>query len=108
MPAEWPRRAVGPPLWPSRACETAVLLFCEVLVGDFGLELFFKIHFAQTPVLVFELLHARHHGGVHAAELRPPLAKGGAADAQLPANLGQWQASFNPFERSHDLAVGKS
>ena len=85
-----------------------MLLFCEVLVGDFRLEFLFEIHFLEAAILVFELLHARHHGGVHAADLGAPLVKGGAADAQLPANLGHWQADLNPFERSHDLAVGKS
>ena len=85
-----------------------MLLFCEVLVGDFRLELLLQIHLLEAAVLVFELLHARHHGGVHVAELGGPLVKGGAIDAQLPANLAHWQASFNPFERSHDLAIGKS
>ena len=99
MPAEWSRHAGAPPLWPSRACETAALLFCEVLVGDFRLELLFQIHFFKAPVLVFELFHARHHGGVHAAELGTPLVKGGAADAQLPANLRYWQTSLNPFKK---------
>jgi len=28
--------------------------------------------------------------------------------AQLPENPWNWQASFNPFERNHDLPVGKS
>jgi len=85
-----------------------VLLFCEVLVGDFRLEFLFQVHLLEAPVLVFELLHARHHGGVHAAELSAPLVKGGAPDAHLSANLGHWHVSFNPFARSHDLAIGKS
>lgn len=86
----------------------AVLLFCEVLVGDFSLELLLQIHLLEAPVLVFELLHARHHGGVHAAELGAPLVKGGGADAKLAADLRHCQTGFNTLERSHDLAVGKS
>ena len=83
-------------------------IFFEVLVGDFRLELLFQIHLLEAAVLVFELLHARHHEGIHATELGTSLVKSGAADAQFPANLGYWQTDLNPFERSHDLAVGKS
>ena len=84
-----------------------MLLFCEVLVGDLRLEFLFQVHLLEAPVLVFELLHARHHGSIHATELGAPLVKGGAANAQFPANLRHWQADLNPFERSHDLAVRK-
>jgi hypothetical protein len=85
-----------------------VLLFCEVLVGDFSLELLFEVHLLEPPVLVFELLHARHHGGVHAAELGALLVERGAADAKLAADLRHCQTGFNTFQGSHDLAVGKS
>ena len=108
MPAEWARHTGAPPLWQSRVCETAVLLFCEVLVGDFRLELILQIHLLEAAVLVFELLHARDHGGIHATELGAPVVKRSAANAQFPANLRQWQADLNPFERSDDLAVAKS
>ena len=80
----------------------------KVLIGEFRLELLSRIHLLEAPVLVFELFYAQHHGGVYATELGPPPVKGGGADAQLPATLWHWQASFNAFERSHDLAVRKS
>ena len=51
----------------------------------------FAAQLAQTPVLVFELLHAGHHGGVHAAELGPPFVKRRGADTQLPADIRHWQ-----------------
>jgi hypothetical protein len=83
-------------------------LFCEVLVGNLGLEFLFQVHLLEAPVLVFELLHAGHNGGVHATELGSPLLERGGAYAQLPADLRGWQADLNTLQGSHDLAVGKS
>jgi hypothetical protein len=79
-----------------------------VLVGELCLGFLFQVNLFEAAALVFDLLHARHHGGVHATKLGAPLLKSSAANAQLPANLGHWQPDINPFERTHDLAVGKS
>lgn len=100
--------AAVPPLWRSRACETAELLLYEVLSRDFRLELLFDVQFLEAPVLFFELFHSGHQGRVHAAEPGAPLVHGGGADAQLPADLRHRQTRLNTFQGSHDLAVGKS
>ena len=39
------------------------------------LELLFHVHLAYASVPVLEFLYARHHGGVHAAELGTPLVE---------------------------------
>ncbi len=67
-----------------------------------------QVHLLEAPVLVFELLHAGHHGDVHAAEFGAPFLERGGADAQLSANLRHWQTGLNTVQGSHDLAVGKS
>ena len=51
----------APPHQTTRACETAVLLLSEVLVGDFHLEFLFHVHLLEPAVLVIALHHARHH-----------------------------------------------
>ncbi len=107
-PPVWPSHAAALHLWPSCAGETAALLFCEVLVGDFGLEFLSEVLLLEARVLVFELLHADHHGGIHAAKLGPPLLKACGADSQLTAYLRHRQTGFNTFEGSHVLAVGKT
>lgn len=72
------------------------------------LELFLDVHLAQPSVFLLQLLHARHQGGVHAAELGTPLVERRRADAQLAAELGDRQAGFRPLERIDDLAVGEA
>ena len=74
--------------WPSPVCEMASPLFFERLRHDLGPELFLKVHLLQEPVLVIELLHARHHRHVHAAVLGTPLVERRRAHTQLSANIG--------------------
>ena len=81
----------------------AALLFCEVLVGDFGLEILFEVHLAQTTVLVFKFLHVGHHGGVHAAELGAPLVERGGADALLAADHWHLQTGLGLPQKTKDL-----
>jgi hypothetical protein len=83
-------------------------LFCGGLGNDLGLELLLQIHLLEAPVLVFELLHAGHHGSVHATELGAPFVERGGADAQLSADIRHCQTDLNTLQSSHGLAVGKS
>lgn len=46
-------------------------------------------------------------GRTLATKLGATLVKIDAANAQFQANHRHWQASFNPFECSYDLAAGK-
>lgn len=96
------------PTAPSPAAEMALPLFCECLRNDLGLEALLGIHLLEAPVLVLELLHARHERRVHAAELGPPLVERGVADAVLAAQLRDRAAAFGLLEDGDDLAVGKT
>lgn len=46
-----------------------------------------EVNRLKPSAVVFELLHASYHEGVHAAELDTPLLKSSDADAQFPENL---------------------
>jgi hypothetical protein len=81
--------------------------FFERIRDDLSLKFFLKVHHIQASALFFELLHARHHGYVHAAVLGPPFVKGRRADAQLAANVGGRKLGLNTFDRIHDLAVSE-
>ena len=72
-----------------------MLLFCEVLFGNLGFELFFEVHLLEAPVLVFELLHATHHRRVHTTELGALFVKGRCADAHFSADLRHCQTDLN-------------
>lgn len=56
---------------------------------------------------VFELLHARHHGNIHATVLGTPLVKGRRTDAQLSEYVRYRKTRFDSFDRIRDLAVGE-
>lgn len=51
---------------------------------------------------VFELLHARHHGKIHATVLGTPFIKCRCADAKLSANIWRADTCFSTFDRVHD------
>lgn len=81
--------------------------FFEAVVGDLDLD-FSTLHLAQTPVLIFDLLHMGHHGSIHNAEFCMPLIERCRTDSQLPAHLLYRQTDLNTLQYSHVLAVDKS
>ena len=102
------RRTVALLEEPSRVGEMASPLFCESLRDDLSLEFFLDIHLAKPLPLLLQLFHASHEGGIHAAELGPPLLERCRADTELPAQLWDRQASFCSLECINDLALGKT
>ena len=60
--------------------------------------IFLDVHLAQPGVLGLQLLHAGHHGHIHAPVPGPPLVEGGGADAQLPAQAGNDQPGLHAFD----------
>src|SRR5699024_9840498 len=93
---------------PSLCVEMALPLFSKSLLYDLGLQAFFGIHFLKSSVFVLKLLHASHHGGVHAAVFGAPLVKRSAAHAVLAAQIWHRRTSFSLLEDRHNLAVGVS
>ncbi len=47
-------------------------LFCDGLVYDLRLVLFFDVHLLLAGIFRLELLHANHHRGVLTAVFSPP------------------------------------
>ena len=80
-------------------------LFFERLRHDCSLELFLKGHLLQTAVFFFQLFHARHHGYINTTVLGHAICKRSSADTLVAANIGNAEASFNPFDRIHYLDV---
>src|SRR5690606_13604122 len=102
------RRAAALLAEPSHVGEMASALFCESLRDDLRLDLLLDVHLAQSPVLLFELLHASHERSVHAAKLGSPLVERCRADTQFTTELGDCQARLCSLECVDDLAVGET
>jgi hypothetical protein len=86
----------------------ALPFFCERLRDDLGLEALLGIHLLEASILVFQLFHAGHQRGVHAAELGKPFVERGIADAMFTTQLRDGRASLGLLEDRNDLAVGKA
>jgi hypothetical protein len=83
-------------------------LFCQGLRNDLGLQTLLGIHLFQATIFIFQLLHAGHQRGIHAAELGAPLVELGVADAVLAAQLRNRRAALGLLEDGDDLAIGKT
>lgn len=83
-------------------------LFCQRLLHNLGLQLFFRVHLLQATVLVLQLFQASHQRGIH------PTERGGIAtcrrshaDVVLPAQGWSRGATLCLLQDRHDLAVSK-
>ena len=63
-------------------------LFSKGFLQQIFLHAHLSIYLPQTTVLSLHRLHLRHHRRTHAAILRTPLVKAGAAHAILSAKIG--------------------
>src|SRR6218665_1344334 len=97
-----------PRLRPSRGAEMALPFFCQGLLEQFRAQLGIRIHLLEATVLLFELLDAREHRGIHAAEFASPLIKGSRANGVLTAQSGHRRAALGLLEHRDNLAVGES
>jgi hypothetical protein len=68
------------PFGPSHVCEMASPLFCDVLIQNLRLKLFFNVHLLKPGVFGFQLLHPGHHRGIHTAVFSTPFIEGSRAD----------------------------
>ena len=83
-----------------------------------GLELFFDhifeypmlktdvcIHLLKPPILLFQLLQAFDHFGIHPTVLVLPVIEGALADTMLLTNIGYTYPSFVLLEDFDDLTL---
>ena len=86
----------------------ALPLSLERFFADLRDQSLLSVHFLQTPVLVFEFLHALHQGSIHAAALSTPLIKRRTAHAMFTAKRWDGLAILGRFQDGQYLAIGKS
>jgi hypothetical protein len=57
-----------------------ILRLRDGLIQNLRLDLFLNEHLLEPSVFGFNLLHASHHGGIHAALLSPPFIENSRDD----------------------------
>jgi hypothetical protein len=72
-------------------------LFCDGLIQNLCLELFFDVYLLKPGVFGFQYFHADHHRGNYAAVFSALFIKGGSTDTQCAENINYSKASIDPF-----------
>ena len=86
----------------------AASFFSKRLLEQISLHAQFGVHSLKTTVFLFNGLHLAHHGCIHPAILRAPLAQHRRADPVPPAQIRHKSSNLSLAQQRHDLDFRKT